>query len=98
MLGFPEGTRGDGVDVRPFKTGSARMAIEAKVPIIPVGIGGTERVMAAKSWVARPGPLHFEVGPPIEVDGMGFEGSRELSESARQAVASLREVARTAIA
>ena len=97
MLVFPEGTRGRGDVVRPFKTGAARMAIEAGVPILPVGIAGTENVMVAKSWWIQPGPIRFEVGEPIEVEGFDFAQRTELSSTVREAVHALKMRAATQI-
>ena len=90
MLVFPEGTRGRGDTVRPFKTGAARMAIEAGVPIVPVGIAGSDEAMPAKSWWIRPGPLRFEVGQPIIVTGYTFEQRDVLSTMLQRAVQELK--------
>ena len=45
LIIFPEGSRGfsDG-NLLEFKTGSIRLAIEAKVPILPVTIRGANKV------------------------------------------------------
>ncbi|MBN1389937.1 MAG: 1-acyl-sn-glycerol-3-phosphate acyltransferase [Candidatus Thermoplasmatota archaeon] len=42
---FPEGTRGNGKDLRSPHTGVIRLALMADVPIVPVGISG-----AIRSW------------------------------------------------
>lgn len=39
---FPEGTRSRGRGLAVAKTGAARLAIEKKVPIVPVGIAGSD--------------------------------------------------------
>lgn len=39
----PEATIGRGYELREFKTGAARMAVEAQVPIIPVIVWGAHR-------------------------------------------------------
>jgi 1-acyl-sn-glycerol-3-phosphate acyltransferase len=39
----PEGSVGDGTEVRQGKRGGARIALAAQVPVIPVGIWGTQR-------------------------------------------------------
>lgn len=39
---FPEGTRSRGNGLRPAKAGAARLALEHRCPIIPVGISGIE--------------------------------------------------------
>ena len=41
------------------------MASKAGVPIVPLGIGGTERVMKRGSKFIRPSKVHIVVGPPI---------------------------------
>ena len=97
MLVFPEGTRTDGVRVHSFKTGAARMAIQGGVPILPVGIAGTEGVMAAKSWFVRPGVIRFEVGEPISSQNYVFDERRALSDQAHSAVHGLKALAASKI-
>jgi len=64
---FPEGTRRrKGIRKKHearWRTGAARIALEAGVPLVPAGIAGTERL-------ARLGPLRVAYGPPIEVDDL----------------------------
>lgn len=61
---FPEGTRRrKGLRKKRearFRSGAARIALEAGVPLVPAGIKGTERL-------ARLGPLRVAYGPPVEV-------------------------------
>ena len=42
---FPEGHRSHGEGLLPAKTGSARLALEAHCPIVPMAIAGTERFL-----------------------------------------------------
>lgn len=42
---FPEGTRQSGEIIQPLFDGASYLAIKANVPIVPVGIGGTQGVM-----------------------------------------------------
>ena len=42
---YPEGERKDGPIVQPLFDGAAYVAAKAGVPIVPVGIGGSDRVM-----------------------------------------------------
>ena len=42
---FPEGERKCGPIVQPLFDGAAYIAVKAGVPIVPVGIGGSERAM-----------------------------------------------------
>jgi 1-acyl-sn-glycerol-3-phosphate acyltransferase len=41
---FPEGHRSHGQGLLPAKTGSARLALQAHCPIVPMAIAGTERL------------------------------------------------------
>ena len=67
---FPEGERKDGPVIQPLFDGAAFVAAKAGVPIIPIGIGGSARVMPrhakmihpAKVWVIIGRPIHAEVG------------------------------------
>jgi 1-acyl-sn-glycerol-3-phosphate acyltransferase len=64
---FPEGTRRNkGLKkkhvARP-RTGAARVALTAGVPLVPAAIGGTERLL-------RLGPLRVVYGPPVELDDL----------------------------
>ena len=62
---FPEGTRQSGPIVRPLFAGPAFVALRANVPIVPLGIGGSERAMPKGSKWMRPGRIALVVGRPI---------------------------------
>ncbi len=62
---FPEGERKQGPIVQPLYDGAVYIAIRAGVPIVPVGIGGSERVMPKKAKFIYPRKVHIEIGPPI---------------------------------
>jgi 1-acyl-sn-glycerol-3-phosphate acyltransferase len=70
---FPEGTRQSGPIVMPLFDGAAYVAIKAGVPIIPVGIGGSERVMPKGSKMIYPRKCVVIIGKPIsaQVDENG---------------------------
>jgi 1-acyl-sn-glycerol-3-phosphate acyltransferase len=64
---FPEGTRREkGLvkrhEARP-RTGAARIALEAGVPLIPAAVAGTNRLLAL-------GPLRVAYGPPLDLDDL----------------------------
>ena len=64
---FPEGTRrAKGLvkkhEARP-RSGAARIALEAGVPLVPAAVAGTDRLL-------RLGPLRIVYGPPVEMDDL----------------------------
>jgi 1-acyl-sn-glycerol-3-phosphate acyltransferase len=66
---YPEGTRSPDGRLYRGKTGVARMALEAGVPVIPVSIRGTEDVMPLDSKVPRlSGRVVVEFGKPLVFD------------------------------
>jgi 1-acyl-sn-glycerol-3-phosphate acyltransferase len=82
---FPEGTRrAKGLRKKHqarWRSGAARIALEAGVPLVPAGISGTERL-------ARLGPLRVAYGPAIET---GDLAGRATGEAARIATERLAE-------
>lgn len=70
---FPEGTRRKGPVIEDLFEGAAYVAARTGVPIIPVGIGGSERAMQKGKRLPRPVKVHVVVGkpiqPPVTTDG-----------------------------
>jgi 1-acyl-sn-glycerol-3-phosphate acyltransferase len=62
---FPEGTRQSGPTVQPLFEGAAFVAARAGVPILPVGIGGSEWAMTKGKKRIRPVKVAMVVGTPI---------------------------------
>jgi 1-acyl-sn-glycerol-3-phosphate acyltransferase len=62
---FPEGTRQAGPVVQPLFEGAAFVAARAGVPIVPVGIGGSEWAMPKGSRRILPVKVVMVVGDPI---------------------------------
>jgi 1-acyl-sn-glycerol-3-phosphate acyltransferase len=62
---FPEGERKSGPIVHTLFEGAAYVAARGNVPIIPVGIGGSEAVMPKGAKMIRPHKVRVIVGKPI---------------------------------
>ena len=62
---FPEGTRRSGPVVDDLFDGPAYLASRTGVPIIPMGIGGSERMMPKGAKLLHPSKLVLIVGDPI---------------------------------
>jgi 1-acyl-sn-glycerol-3-phosphate acyltransferase len=63
---YPEGTRSPDGRLYRGKTGVARMALEAQVPVIPVAISGTPEIMPIDAKIPRlTGTPRVEFGKPL---------------------------------
>ena len=62
---FPEGERKSGPIVQPLFEGAAYVAARGNVPIIPVGIGGSEGVMPRGAKMIYPRKVRVIIGKPI---------------------------------
>jgi 1-acyl-sn-glycerol-3-phosphate acyltransferase len=63
----PEGTRHPLLG--RFKKGGFRLAMAAKVPLIPIVLHDSGDVLPRGAWVMTGGPVHVTVHPPIPTDG-----------------------------
>lgn len=74
LLGiYPEGTRSPDGRLYRGKTGVARMALEAGVPVIPVAMIDTEKIQPIGSKVPRVMRVGIKIGKPLDFsryDGM----------------------------
>ncbi len=62
---FPEGTRRHGPEVSELFDGAAYLAVKLGIPIVPVGIGGSEEILASGKVLPRFHRVAVVVGPPI---------------------------------
>jgi 1-acyl-sn-glycerol-3-phosphate acyltransferase len=80
---FPEGTRSRNAELRPFKDGAFRLAIEARVPILPIAVSGTRECMPKGSWWPHEAHPVATVLEPIATDGLGIADVQGLRDLAR---------------
>ena len=66
---YPEGTRSRDGRLYRGRTGVAHLALTAGVPIVPVGLTGTERLQPVGAKLPRVVPITVRFGEPIEVVG-----------------------------
>jgi 1-acyl-sn-glycerol-3-phosphate acyltransferase len=91
---FPEGERKDGGRIHPLFDGAAFVAARAGVPIVPIGIGGSARVMPRGARMFRPGKVHVVIGEPItvEVGPSGRAPRRAIGEASARLSAELQRL------
>jgi 1-acyl-sn-glycerol-3-phosphate acyltransferase len=91
---YPEGTRSRDGRLYRGRTGVAHLALTAGVPVVPVGITGTQDVQPVGSNRPRIVPVTLSFGAPIDFAGR-FEGvpsgraRREATDEVMAAIAAL---------
>ena len=91
---YPEGTRSPDGRLHKFRTGVARLALRTGAPVIPVGLVGTDKVLAEgdRHWYRAPVEVHY--GPALDFSGRAEDersarSLREVTETIREAVQKL---------
>jgi 1-acyl-sn-glycerol-3-phosphate acyltransferase len=88
VLLFAEGTRSKDGKLQPFKRGAFTLASKSGVPIVPVTINGSSRILPKNTLKLRPGTIHLVLDEPIPTEGYNTkEGELQLMEKVRNAVA-----------
>jgi 1-acyl-sn-glycerol-3-phosphate acyltransferase len=85
---FPEGHRSRNGQLLPFKAGSFYIAILSGVPIIPITINGTPRVLKPDTYHVRAGQTEMIVHPAVSTQGLTLHDVDALSQSVRKVIAS----------
>lgn len=79
---FPEGTRSKGKGLLPFKTGAFHIALQAKVPLVPIACSSYFGQVDLNRW--DNGELIVEIMPPISIEGYDAHQIRDLLKHSRK--------------
>jgi 1-acyl-sn-glycerol-3-phosphate acyltransferase len=66
---FPEGTFVAATGLRPFRLGAFKAAAGAGVPVVPLALQGTRRVLRGDWTLPRPGRIGLWIGEPLPASG-----------------------------
>lgn len=87
VIFFPEGTRSRTGELKPFKKGAFRMALDLGVPILPLSIVGSREVLPAGSVDLFPGKIELVIHEPVAVTGFSEESLEALMATVRARIA-----------
>lgn len=77
---FPESSRSESGELRPFESGIGLLLRAERVPAVPVRISGTYMALPVGSWMPRFRPIKVRFGPPVTADELEREGRGERPE------------------
>jgi 1-acyl-sn-glycerol-3-phosphate acyltransferase len=67
-IAFPEGTRSRTGELSKFRSGAFALALRAGVPLVPITIDGSHRVIMPKTLQVNPGiVIRIKIGKPIDL-------------------------------
>jgi 1-acyl-sn-glycerol-3-phosphate acyltransferase len=84
---FPEGGRSPDGEVQPFNEGAFQLAIREQVPILPLVVEGTGKVLPSKTWIwGTSRDIQLRVLEAVPVEGRGMKESAALRDTVRQKI------------
>ncbi len=87
-LVFPEGTRSPDGRLQPFKKGAFVIAIAAGVPVVPISVAGSQRVMPKGAVAIRPGTIRVRFHPAMLTTGLTLDDRNRLANEVHRVIAS----------
>ena len=86
VMCFAEGTRSPDGHIGRFKKGGFAAALENGMPVLPVTINSSRRVLPKGAMVFESGTIELVVGPPIETRPPGADGLAALMAQTRSII------------
>jgi 1-acyl-sn-glycerol-3-phosphate acyltransferase len=91
---FPEGTRSKTGELRKFRAGAFKLAIEGEHPILPIAVHGTRDCLRKDDWRLGRARAEVRVLEPIPTVGLTEEDLPELRSRVRAAIEAGRQALR----
>ena len=86
VLLFAEGTRTLDGQLQPFKRGAFNIAVKAGVPVVPLTVNGSFKLLPKRSIVVHPGNVGLVLESPIEITGSGKGAELNLMDKVSSAI------------
>jgi 1-acyl-sn-glycerol-3-phosphate acyltransferase len=88
---YPEGTRSRDAELKPFKKGAFRIAIDNRLPVVPITISGLDRAWRPGEKLVRGGQSRMVLHDPIETEGLTTADIEALRDEVRSIVSATYE-------
>ena len=89
LVVFPEGSRTPDGKMRPFKRGAFKLALDFNLPVVPITIDGSFKVLPRTTYNITPGKIVLTIHEPIMPSAEGHDLDKVLAESFEQIQSSL---------
>lgn len=81
---FPEGTFRPEPGLGRFRSGAFATAVKSEVPLVPVVIRGSRRILPSGTFLVQHGSLRIDILEPVSPGDPAFNHHRDLAREARQ--------------
>jgi len=85
---FPEGTRSESGNPGAFKRGAFKLAIDFGLPILPVSVINTRKILPANSINLMPGKAKMVIHKPIDISSYDENNMNELMDLVKETIIS----------
>ncbi len=89
LVVFPEGTRTRNGKMQPFKRGAFKLALDFNLPVVPITIDGSYKVLPRNTYNITPSKIVLTIHAPIMPSDEGHDFDKVLAESFEQIKSSL---------
>ena len=84
LIVFPEGARQEGPKLQPLFVGVAWLSAKTGAPVVPLGIGGSQKVMPIGKIMPRPHRIRMILGEPMPPPQIGNSATGKSARSSRE--------------
>lgn len=85
---FPEGSRSSDGKLHKFKRGAYQLAVDLNIPVVPLTIDGSYKILSKSSFMINPGKLTLKIHAPIMPDPEKGHDMEELVSKSYDIIAS----------
>ncbi len=89
VIFFPEGTRSKDGSLGEFKKGAFKMALDLGLPVLPVTVLGTAKILPSNTTDLFPGKAKIVIHKPIDIAGYNDDNIQGLMDQAHAAIKSV---------
>lgn len=83
---FAEGTFTRRAGLRPFRLGAFQVAVQNRLAVTPVVLGGTREILRDEYWLPRRGAVQLTFCAPIVATGGGWQAALQLRDATRREI------------
>ncbi|MBW2557464.1 MAG: 1-acyl-sn-glycerol-3-phosphate acyltransferase [Deltaproteobacteria bacterium] len=86
VMFFAEGTRSPDGKIHKFKKGGFATAVESGLPILPVTVNGSRKILPKKALAFNPGVIELVIGKPIVTEHYTHDNLKDLMDKTRNII------------